>query len=131
MDKKISKIVVVALATAAISPIYAAAAPDDYNSCAIEVAVASPAANQRVVFNITSPLGINRALTLKLGNERYNITNLVCSIKPYTVTATSYTTSSFKVGQSIGQCWLKAGGLVMIQPGNTASVVFPNDFVCG
>ncbi len=114
---------------------YIPAYADDYSSCSIEVAVATPPVNlnETVIFNVTNERGTNNAFSLKGGSAPHTFTNLICSNIPYNLTATIYASPSngtLDVVPGVGQCSLKAGVIVLNGPENSASVVFPYDFNC-
>ena len=133
MSHKLAISIIAILATSTYLPAYA----DDtgYSSCFVEVAVASPPVNpnERVVFNVSNERGTNNSTTLKGGSAPQTLKNLICSNIPYTITATLYSTPStefMQMAQGIGQCVLKAGAIVLNEPDNSVSVVFPYDFNC-
>ena len=107
---------------------------DNYSTCAVEVALSVPPIlpNERVVFNVTSDRGTNKAVTLKSGDESAVIGNLICSSVAYTISATLYSSpmSPLTANNQIGQCALKAGPVVLDEAFDNVSVVFPNDFNC-
>lgn len=128
----LNKSVVTMLALLSAFP-FASSYADDYTSCSIEVAVATPPvqATERVVFNVTSERGTNRSIALKGGSAPSTFTNLICSGVPYVVSATLYTTPSFvPMAMPVGQCVLKAGPVIMDEAFNSVSVVYPHDFQC-
>ena len=123
-------VVMISLATSA--PTFA---DEHYTSCAIEVAIAVPPVtmDEHVVFNITSERGTSRSVTLQGGSAPFTFSDLICSSVPYTISATRYsypTTPSKKASESIGQCSLKAGLVVLNEAYNSVSVVYPHDFIC-
>ena len=131
----LNKLVITTLAAiTAVTSIPAYADDNNYSSCAVEVAISTPPVsfNENVVFNITSDHGTNNSITLKGGSAPQTIHKLICSSIPYFITATLYSTPSNQLLHSagIGQCTLKAGGIVLNEPDNNVSVVFPNDFNC-
>jgi len=76
-------------------------------------------------------------VTIRGGDGPRIIGHLVCSGEPYTITATFYSTPSFKlldsmgiIQQPIGQCSVKSGPITLNGPFNIAAVVFPQYFVC-
>lgn len=132
----LKKIIITSAALLSISTAYA---QDNYNSCAIEIAVATPPIgyNEKVAFNVTCDRGTNQSVTIRGGEGARTIGGLVCSGDPYNVTATFYSSPAYQlldnlgiIHQPIGQCSLKAGLVTLNGPFNIASVVFPQDFVC-
>jgi len=111
---------------------------ENVENCRIEVAISTPPVqlDQNVAFNVTSDSYANKSITLKGGSAPQHIENLGCSTNDaYTISATLYNTPSnnsltAKSAKPIGQCQLKAGPVAMRFPGDSVSVVFPNDFVC-
>lgn len=131
----LNKFVMTTLSVIGLS-VSVAAFAENMDSCKVQVAVATPPvqADESVAFNVSSESGINRSLTLKGGSAPQMIEKLPCATNSaYTVTATQYSTPSndllFQL-QGIGQCTLKAGQFLLSAPGNSVSVVFPNDFIC-
>lgn len=105
----------------------------DYTSCSIEVAVATPPVklDEHVAFNITAERGTSNSVTLNGGSLPKTISNLICSSMPYDVTATIYSiATAIPQPGGIGICTLKKGPIVLLEPNNSASVVFPQDFIC-
>ncbi|KTD75297.1 hypothetical protein [Legionella waltersii] len=107
-------------------------------NCYVEVAVSTPPVTieQSVAFNVTSDSYSNNSITLKGGSAPRHIENLECSATiNYTISATLYSTPSNLNSiandvKPVGQCQLKAGPIAMRFPGDSISVVFPQDFVC-
>ncbi len=106
---------------------------NDQENCAVELAVASPPVleHEYVAFNITSDVGVSRSATLSKGSAPRMMDKLPCSEMPYKISATHY---SHQINElttgTIGQCYLKAGAIVLSKPNSSVSVVFPQDFVC-
>ena len=122
------------LAIISTSICVSAHAVENYNSCAVQVAVSNPPVlpDENVAFNVTGENGINKAITLKGHSAPQTIENLACSETPYYISATKYSTYSNLPFHApwIGQCTLKAGPILLFGEKNIISVVFPNDFVC-
>lgn len=125
--------------SAALLTISTSYAVDNYNSCAVEIAVATPPIgyNEKVAFNVTSDRGTNQSVTIRGGDGARKIAGLICSGDPFRVTATFYSTPSYKlldqigvIQQPVGQCSLTVGSITLNGPFNIASVVFPQDFTC-
>lgn len=132
----LKKILITSAALLSISTSYA---DENYNSCAIEIAVATPPIgyNEKVAFNVTSDRGTNQSVTIRGGDAARTIGHLICAGDPFKVTATFYSTPSYQlldklgiINQPVGQCSLKAGSIMLNGPFNIASIVFPQDFVC-
>lgn len=107
---------------------------NDY-SCEIQVAVSTPPVlpNNSVAFNITNDEGLSKSVILQGGSAPKTIEKLVCSVHPYTVSATQYfsePTAVAKFARPIGECTLKAGNVILNGSNNSVAVVFPNDFIC-
>ncbi len=108
---------------------------DPMNSCKVIVSVSTPPIkyNESVFFNITSDTTNNSAV-VNGGASSQTIHDLVCSLKnPYFISATpSNSQSNITVNDNhpVGKCVLKAGPITLGLPGNSVSVVFPNDFSC-
>lgn len=112
-----------------------AEAIDPMNSCKVVVSVSTPPVkyNESVFFNITSDTTNNSAV-VNGGASSQTIYDLVCSTKnPYIISATHFNSlSNLTVNDKnpVGKCVLKAGPITLGLPGNSVSVVFPNDFIC-
>ncbi|MBA3535816.1 MAG: hypothetical protein H0T84_04285 [Tatlockia sp.] len=108
---------------------------DPINSCKVVVSVSTPPVkyNESVFFNITSDTTNNSAV-VNGGASSQTIYDLVCSQKsPYIISATHFSSpSNLTVDNNhpVGKCVLKAGPITLGLPGNSVSVVFPNDFIC-
>lgn len=115
----------------ALSAIAISTHADSLNTCFVELAVAPPVdLTQKVAFNVSNS-GASRSATLFEGSSAI-MSNLLCSSEPYVITATVYSNSirSLITNPGVGQCMLRNGPVVLSQPGNSVSVVFPNDFDC-
>jgi hypothetical protein len=115
------------------SLIAAQGASADDNSCEIQVAVASPpiSLDSSVSFNITNEEGAHRSFVLPAGNPSKIISNVSCSPYPYMISATLFSYRPPKpLMNPIGECILKAGHVLLQAPNSSASVIFPQDFIC-
>ena len=123
-------LITMAITIASVPPL--SHANDVYTSCSIEVAISSPpiTTTQYVVFNVNSDRGTSRSVTLKGGSAPNTFANLICSSMPYNISATLYTYPNSTLSQTVGQCVLKSGPVVLNEAYNSISVVFPNDFDC-
>ncbi|WP_131781319.1 hypothetical protein [Legionella gresilensis] len=104
------------------------------DSCQIQVAVSTPPVDfsQQVAFNVTNYQSVTKSITLRGGSAPQFISELPCTDIPYVISATLYTSPSKSLLQPklIGQCTLRAGHIILGSKDNSASVVFPQDFVC-
>ena len=128
MIKKIITTIVLVISIAA------SAYAENEMSCKVQVAVSTPPVqlDQNVAFNATNEFGFSNSITLNGGSGPQFIDKLPCISAPLTITATIYSTPSNTLfrGPSIGQCTLKAGYVILNEPNNSVSVVFPYDFNC-
>jgi len=105
------------------------------DSCFVEVAYANsgPQHYDFVAFNVVNDLGVSRSITLTSGGHSEIIDKLPCSTtNGYYISATPYSTSMniIKEIPSVGLCQLKAYPVLLGLQVNSASVVFPDDFIC-
>lgn len=128
MIKKTSLIPLVLTIFCLSAPTYA----ESFDSCAVEVAVATPPVmtNDSVAFNVVSETGVSRSVTLSKGSGPKLLDKIPCLDTPYRVTATSYSHQTDDPLNGIGQCSLKAGAVLLRAPGSSISVVYPYDFNC-
>ncbi|STX51975.1 Uncharacterised protein [Legionella busanensis] len=104
------------------------------DTCQIQFAVSTPpiALDQQVAFNVTNYQNVTKSVTLQGGSAPQFISELPCNDIPYVISATLYNLPSKSLLQPnpIGQCTLKAGHIILGSKDNSASVVFPQDFIC-
>ncbi len=129
MIKKITALSLVSLA------LMSAGHADEANSCYVEVAVSSPPVERSasVAFNVNNDRGDSGSIVLEAGSHPKKITKLPCTDSLYTISATEFYTDQGNISTAsptIGQCYLKAGGVALTRPGNSVAVVYPFDFQC-
>ncbi len=120
----------------ALSSILVPAYANSDTSCAVEVAVAvsamAPAGQKHyVAFNVANENGLNRSITLSMGQGPTVIRDIPCANGDVTISATAYTVNddTYSLLEPVGKCRLK-GSVSLRYPGDSVSVVYPFDFVC-